>query len=478
MPTISISKIKIVERARRALGDDYEQLRDSIDKRGLFHPICVSKEDFELVAGFRRLQCHIDLGLKEIEVKFKEDLTPLEKKLIELEENIHKALTWDEQAHLRTQIHLLQQEIHGKATRGHESDGWSLEKTAQELCVSIATLSQDIRLTNALTAIPTLRNVISRRQALKAVDRLEEIALLTELARIDMEEEKSSTAKKQPYMLICGDAIEEIRKHISDEVIPLVIFDPPWGIDSHIVASSRGPKGEKMSYSDDTTTTALTIAFDLLPELYRVMEPDAHMYMFIGIQFRELYYDFLTNFVDFHLRIQMWKFFMPELAKQLTQLEREVEEYHKKREWAFHVEEVPLIWVKEGGGYTDFEYKFMPRYETILFCSKGEKKILNAVSSNVLEFKRPVTTERIHTQEKPVDLIQQFIKLSSQPNEIILDPCAGSFVTALAATLLGRRSISIEKDKICYMKGVQRLAGGILQNELDEKETKNGKEIT
>jgi len=468
MPFIAISKIIIAERARKELGDDYEQLKESINKRGLLHPIIISKEDLELVAGFRRLQCHRDLNLEKIEVRYREDLTPLEKKLLELEENIHKALTWDEQASLRAQIHILQQEIHGKATRGHESDGWGLENSAEELKVSIATLSQDLRLTEALNAIPGLRSITSRRQALKAVDRLEELALLTELARIDAEE-STSVSRTQPYLLIHGDATVEIKKRLADEVVDLVIFDPPWGIDSHIIASSRGPKGEKTSYADDTTTTAVTIAFDLLPELHRVMKSDAHMYMFIGIQYRELYYDFLTNFLDFSRHIQVWKLFMPSMSKFLDRLDAQVEELRKLRDWSFHVEEVPLVWVKEGGGYTDFEHKFMPRYESILFCSKSQKKILNEVSSNVFEIKRPLTTERIHSQEKPVELIQRLIKISSQPNEIILDPCAGSFVTAMAATLSGRRSVSIEMDETAYLKGLQRVSGLMMTDE-DENE--------
>ena len=465
MPNIQISKIIITKRARQEIGDDFEQLKESIRLRGLFHPIIVSKSDLELVAGFRRLQCHIALGLEEIEVKYEEDLSPLEKKLIELEENIHKNLTWDEQAELRAEILILEQEIHGKAVRGHESTGRKMADTAESLNISPATLSQDMRLTRALEEVPELRQIGSRRQALKAVDRLEELALLTELARLDAEDGESATSKDQPYLLICGDAIKEMPKVLENETVDLTIFDPPWGIDAHIIASSRGPKGEKISYDDDSADTAINTAFDLLPEIHRVMKPDAHMYMFIGIQFKELYHDFLTNFSEMPLRIQVWKRFMPELTPQLDILEQRVAKIQKKRTWSFHVEIVPLIWVKEGGGFTDFDHKFMPRYETLLFCSKGEKKKLNEVSSNVFEFNRPLNTERIHTQEKPIELIRQFIKISSQPNEIVLDPCAGSFVTAMAATLLGRRSVSIEQDKTAYAKGLQRLTGLLVPDE-------------
>jgi DNA modification methylase/ParB-like chromosome segregation protein Spo0J len=467
MPFMKISNIIVTNRARKELGDDYEDLKESIKKRGLLHPICVSKADSELVAGFRRLQSHIDLGLEKIEVRYREDLSPLEKKLLELEENIHKALTWDEQAVLRAQIHILQQEIHGKAVKGHKSDGYSLEDTARDLSLTKVTLSQDLRLANALQELPELRKITSRRQALKAIDRIEEVALLTALANIDAESQ--STDKKQPYITICGDALVEIPRRIDDEVVDLVIFDPPWGIDAHIIASSRGPRGEKTSYADDTATTATDLSFKLLPELHRVMKPDAHMYMFIGAQYRELYYDFLTNYADFSFRIQVMKYSLPSLAPQLDKLNEAVEKVSKNRSWSFHVEIVPLIWVKEGGGFTDFDYKFMPRYETILFCSKGIKKPLNEITSNVLEYRRSATTERIHTQEKPIELIQKFIKLSSQPNEIVLDPCAGSFVTSVAATLAGRRSIAIEKDEICYAKGLQRLTGLVQINEEDEE---------
>lgn len=472
MPMLKISDIIITKRARKELGDDFEQLKESIELRGLLHPIIVSKNDCELVAGFRRLQCHIQLGLEEIEIRYREDLTPLEKKLLELEENIHKVLTWDEQAELRAEIHALQQEIHGKATRGHESTGWKLENSAQEFNVSPATMSQDLRLTRALQEVPELRKIGSRRQALKAIDRLEELALLTEIAKLDSEEGTSGLSKGQPYILIHGDATKEIKTCLDDEVVDLVIFDPPWGINAHVIASSRGPSGQKISYADDSTATAVSTAFDLLPEIYRVMKPDAHMYMFIGMQFKEIYHDFLTNFTEMSMRLNIWKTFMPSLTKEFDDLEAKVNDLRSKRSWAFNVEIVPLIWVKEGGGFTDFDYKFMPRYETILFCSKGEKKKLNEVSSNVFEYNRPPNTERIHTQEKPVGLIRQLIKLSSQPNEIVFDPCAGSFVTAMAATFLGRRSVSIEQDEVAYLKGVQRLSGM-----LDTQDEEIGEEV-
>jgi len=462
---VKLKDIVVTDRARVELGDDFEDLKLSISKRGQISPILINRKDMQLVAGFRRLTCHQQLGLKTIEAKFSEDLNSIEKKLFELEENIHLELTWDEKAKIRMDIHNLHQELHGAAKKGHKGMGWGMKNTADLLGVSESTIMQDQNLIEAINILPGIKEISSRRQALKSLDKTKEIMILTEIARREAE---SSQAHSTPYVLICGDSFKYIKENIDEETIDLSIFDPPWGIDAHRIATSRGPRGEKTSYKDDTEETAIDLTKKLLPELYRVMKEDAHMYMFIGIQYKDLYIDILTNFEKSLERIEIMKQWYPSLQKILDQEIQVLQEMIQARSWKFHVEEVPLIWVKEGGGFTDFENKFMPRYETILFCSKGKVKPLNEVCSNVLEYNRPLTTERIHTQEKPIALIDKLIKISTQPNQIVLDPCAGSFTTTMAATLLGRRSIAIDNDKVCHAKGLARISG--LVDELEEEE--------
>jgi ParB family chromosome partitioning protein len=63
---IAISKIKPIGRFRKEYGD-LTSLKDSIKLLGLLHPVLVD-EDYNLVAGGRRLQAHKELGLKDIEV--------------------------------------------------------------------------------------------------------------------------------------------------------------------------------------------------------------------------------------------------------------------------------------------------------------------------------------------------------------------------------------------------------------------------
>jgi len=436
--TVPIDKIKVGVRRRVDLGE-IEKLQSSIERVGLLNPIIID-DTYELIAGFRRLTCCKKLGYKEINVTFKKDLSDLQKKELELEENTYKELTWSEVAMLRADIHAIKQELYGKPVKGHSSDGWTLNDTADSLGLSAGTLSQDLTLSEALKKFPELRNLTSKRQAVNTLGRVREAALLSELAR---REAKSSFMKTGiPYILHNGDSLEFLKEKVDDETVDLVIFDPPWGIDSDLFVSPRGREATFPSYKDDSLITAKTFTELILPEIYRVMKQNTHLYMFIASQYEEYWTSFLSNS---RLILE------PEKEPHYITLD-------EKREWAFNVRSYSLIWVKEGGGPVDVYSKFMPRYEKILFCNKGSRG-LNSVCSDVLEFKRPLSVERIHTQQKPTDLLQLLIRLSSLPHEVVLDPCAGSFATIVSATLLGRRSIGIEKDKDAFNKGLEWVKG-------------------
>ncbi len=465
-----VEDIIVNDRAREGVGDpeEYEKIKNSIKERGQMNPILVDRTDEGLIlmGGYTRLTALKELGEKKVLVRYYDELDAVDRLIIELEENLHQALTWDEKAVLNDKIHKAHQEKYGKAKRGQEDSGWTMKDTANILGVSESSISQDVKLAKTLKGFPELKNLTSKKQALKSSSKLEEVAILSELARRDAE--KSNGKSSTPYLLFHGYAEKVIKDKVEDETIDLVIFDPPWGIDVHKNASSRGPKGEKTSYKDDTYLTAFELIQKLQPELYRVMKEDAHMYMFCGIQDVPIWYNMLTGFENFNEFIETLQMMFPFHKEHLQPLISFFKDYYKSIKYRFYVERVPLIWVKEGGGYTDFEHKFMPRYETLLFCSKGVKKSLNEVVSNVLEYKRPATIKRIHTQEKPVDLIQRLIKISTLENEIVLDPCAGSFVTAEAATLSRRRSVCIDADEGCYAKGLDRISNLIIN--LDEEE--------
>ncbi len=436
---VPIEDIFIGKRGRINLGD-IESLQNSIAKIGLLHPITLSREKNQLIAGFRRLTCHKNLGLKTINAFYKEDLSPVMQKIIELDENLHEALSWNEQSKLRADIHDLLQKEHGKAVKGHSSEGWSQSDTANYLNIASGTLSEDLNLIETAKIAPKILDFTSKKQALKSINKMREMAILSELARRDAEE-GIFLPDDAPYGIFEGKAAKFMEKNMESETVDLVFFDPPWGIDVDVNASSRGPRGEKTFY-DDSEKTAKETIFELVPEIHRVLKNNTHMYMFVGWQYAGYYMNYLMNQRKV-ITEEGVEYFVP---------------FEKDRKWVFGVRELPLLWVKEGGGYTDFDYKFMPRYETILFCVKGTRS-LNYPVSDVFEKNRPLSTERFHPQQKPVDLLKDFIKISSAPGELILDPCMGSGVAVVSSILTGRRSIGIENDHEMFLKSSNWIRG-------------------
>ena len=66
---------------------------------------------------------------------------------------------------------------------------------------------------------------------------------------------------------------------------------------------------------------------------------------------------------------------------------------------------------------------------------------------------------RWHPTQKPLALMRTLVALSTQPDDLVLDPFCGSGTTCLAARQLGRHYIGVERDPDFARKCRQRLAG-------------------
>ena len=65
--------------------------------------------------------------------------------------------------------------------------------------------------------------------------------------------------------------------------------------------------------------------------------------------------------------------------------------------------------------------------------------------------------DNFHPTQKPVDLLRYLIRTYTNPGDSVLDCCAGSMSTGVAALLEERRYILIEKDGAYFQKGVERI---------------------
>lgn len=72
---------------------------------------------------------------------------------------------------------------------------------------------------------------------------------------------------------------------------------------------------------------------------------------------------------------------------------------------------------------------------------------------NCMDWPRDGESEKIHPTQKPVKLLETLIEIFTDPNDVVIDPCAGSCSTLIAAERLGRKAYGFEIKKEFYLKG-------------------------
>lgn len=66
---------------------------------------------------------------------------------------------------------------------------------------------------------------------------------------------------------------------------------------------------------------------------------------------------------------------------------------------------------------------------------------------NCLDYERDNTTPKIHPTQKSIHVLKNLISIFTDVGDVVIDPCAGSGVTLLAAEELGRKSYGFEIKK-------------------------------
>lgn len=102
----------------------------------------------------------------------------------------------------------------------------------------------------------------------------------------------------------------------------------------------------------------------------------------------------------------------------------------------------------------------MKNCEYVLFLRKGKAKWIKDIggSKTIHQFNN-IIGNKSHPTEKPVDLLSFYIQNSSEVEDIVFDPFAGSGSTCVAAKNLGRKYIGVELDKSYFDVAVKRMEG-------------------
>ena len=69
---------------------------------------------------------------------------------------------------------------------------------------------------------------------------------------------------------------------------------------------------------------------------------------------------------------------------------------------------------------------------------------------NCMEWRKDTRTPKVHPTQKPVQLLESLIETFTDKGDVVIDPCAGSGTTLLAAANCGRRAYGFEIKKDFY----------------------------
>ena len=121
-----------------------------------------------------------------------------------------------------------------------------------------------------------------------------------------------------------------------------------------------------------------------------------------------------------------------------------------------------LVWQKTNPVPFNHKYKPVNAWEAIVIGKRpGTHFNGSGVVHNVFKYKSPSPQKRIHTTQKPVDLVMRFVELFSKPGDLVFDPFAGSGTTVVAAAALGRDAVGHEADAENYQAACARIKGDL-----------------
>lgn len=224
----------------------------------------------------------------------------------------------------------------------------------------------------------------------------------------------------QIYIYDCLNAL----KQIPDNYIDLIVTDPPYEIsrDTNYKYGNTDRKRHNFNFGDWDKIEDEYLK-DVIIELFRVLKSGSAIYLFFDIY----------------------------KINKITELFKEI---------GFNQVKV-LTWLKTNPLPANCKITYVNATEFLVYAVKGKNATFNidGMHRGCFEYQVCKGKERTeHPTQKPLDLIGEFIKISSNPGQLVLDPFIGSGTTAVAAKSLGRNYLGFDLSENYINIAIDRLA--------------------
>lgn len=351
--------------------------------------------------------------------------TEVEREEVEYSENVHRVeLPWPNRVKALSRIHEMRKALNPKQT---------IIDTAREIAaktnLSVTTLTKLPSKTHGASTNASIPVAIAIAPHLNDPEVAKATSVAAAFAIVAKKAEAAASAalikRRRASGALSGELIElrygdakTLILDVKDKTVDLIFTDPPYGVDADTDNFNRR-FATKHTYADDPLAAKEFMQW-LLLESFRVAKDRANLFMFCDSK----HYDWLRDTAA-------------------------------RAAWSPYPR--PLIWDKLAPGIGPWQDNgFGNSYEMIFFATKGRRG-LNTTIRDVLPHKRVTKEEKIHAAQKPDSLLRQLIAISTLPGEFILDPCAGSGSTLLAARALQRYALGFETDKDIFELATTRI---------------------
>lgn len=433
---------------------DLRELAETISKVGFIHPIAVCPLDgapgkYQVLAGRRRLRAARMAKVPEIPVQVFHITDQLDKREIELIENIQrKDMDWAEEVVLKRQIHELMLAKHGNV----KGEGWTMEKTAKRFGESKGNTSKDIALAKAIEFDPRLRDCKDKAEAAKALSIVKQNAVLGALNK-RLEKEGKAPAVSSDIAQPAFDAetspsfddvdINEFLAEASDEKAKDSITTATNPLVLNPVKVNHKKINTLKEFSDKFILSDCVAGMrKMSPNTFHMAEIDPPYAIELAKNKANVTHSY--NEID----REDYPEFMETMLTETYRLLRDgswVVLWHAY-EWSFEMRRIlidvgfelpaqmPGLWIKNKGQCNQPAKRLASAYEPFWYARKGNASIIPGMQGHLNYYSHSGISpkDKYHPTQRPLPLIRDILKTFCSHGTVLV-PFLGSGATMLAA---------------------------------------------
>lgn len=255
--------------------------------------------------------------------------------------------------------------------------------------------------------------------------------------------------------IICGDTIEELQK-LPKESVDLIFADPPYWM--RVEGTLHRVEGTQFDGCDDewdnqfgTQSNYELFTEAWLKECQRVLKPNGSIWVIGGMQCIYTIGGIMQKLGFWFINDVIWHKKNPTPNFKGTRLNNSHETLiwatkSEKAKYTFHYKTAKEL-NKDTVTEEDFQSGIRKQLGSVwrIGVCQGDERLKDDAG------------KKLHSTQKPEELLYRVIAISSNIGDVVLDPFGGTMTTGAVAKRMGRNYIMIEREESYCQYGEKRL---------------------